>query len=591
MESREETKEYIANKDNNDNIGTTDNKEKKAEIEVLQTVIAIAVIIAIELVYFKDALHGDKLFGQSFDSGLVNLILEHWYDVICGKGSVLDMRMFWPQSGTLGYSEALLGPGIIYCIFRILGFDFFASFNPSFIVLHFLGSLFMYLSLRKLGCTRIISLIGLGITFWSCSFSQLSWHVQFFSLAYVPMLIYVFLLFRENRGRTFGKRCLYYLAFTVLTGITYFSSFYVAYVLTLYGLLMLAVLLIYVAVKDKGISRLTANIKANAKEILLFLFLQLLWIIPFLIVYLPVYNSFGGYDDEFAMALAPTAADFFRTRSYAPLENTVNQFLMLDLPSEITDYEMHMILEKSYGWPILATLIFFASLVFGLVSLKKEKKTGSILSVLASIVMIFILLLFCRYGKFCPWLLVSRIIPGAGAIRALGRPLAIFIVPMSLIVCCFLTQLYSLVKEKKHYYTLSLGILFSMLCFSAQCARFIDRDGEYQRTVMQSVSQPPDDCKVMFICSANPDAFYDYGTQMLGCLIADHFKLDTVNGYSGNFPNEWYLFNDQSSYYIAIDHWLEINGIESADGIYGFLAEENRWISYADIRESFGSQQ
>ena len=561
-------------------------KGEKKGIEILQILLTVVVIAIVELIYFKDALRGDKLFGQSFDSGLVNLILEHWYDVVCGRGNVLDLRMFWPQSGTLGYSEALLGPGIIYSIFRIFGFDFFAAFNPAFIAVHLLGTVFMYLSLRKLGCTRIISLVGLGITFWSCSFSQLSWHAQFFSLSGVPILIYIFLCFLEKRSEPLGKRCLYYIAFTVMTGITFFSSVYVAYVLTLYVLLTFVAFLIYVTAKDKSIVRVSTVIKEKYGDILLFLFLQLFWVIPFLIVYLPVYKSFGGYDDEFALALAPTVTDFFRTRSYAPLENTINQILMQGLPTEITDYEMHMILEKSYGWPILATMLFFASILFSLFTLKKEKKTGCIMSVIASVVLLGMFLLFCRYGEFCPWLIVSRIIPGAGAIRALGRPLAIFTVPMSIVVCWFLMQIYSVLKKNKYYYTFSMGILFSLLCFSNQCARFIERDGEYQRNVMQNVSQPPEDCKVMFICSANTEAFYDYGTQILGCLIADHFKLDTVNGYSGNFPNEWYLFNDQNGYYTAIDYWLEVKGIESVEGIYGFVAEENRWVSYTEIAES-----
>ena len=194
----------------------------------------IIAIIAYELFYFRKALDGRVLFGISGDSFLVNMLLEHWYDVFSGRDSVLTLPAFWPAQGSLGYSDALLAPGIIYSILRSFIAEPFAAFNPSLILLHLMGVLVFYGLIRKMGMGIPLSLVGIFLSFWSCSFMQLSYHTQFFSMALVPVLFLGIFSWWKGKKLGFRRRAGYALLITVVYGLLWLSSFYTAYFISLH---------------------------------------------------------------------------------------------------------------------------------------------------------------------------------------------------------------------------------------------------------------------------------------------------------------------------------------------------------------------
>ena len=88
----------------------------------------------------------------------------------------------------------------------------------------------------------------------------------------------------------------------------------------------------------------------------------------------------------------------------------------------------------------------------------------------------------------------------------------------------------------------------------------------------------------MFLYSLNPEAGYGPKIQMITWYIADRYDLQTINGYTGNYPYGWGLsVSGRDAYENEIRSWLELKEITDTSHIYGYIAEENRWVSYEEV--------
>ena len=71
---------------------------------------------------------GFDLFpGPRGDTRLTAYIVEHWYQVLCGRADLLSPAMFYPFPGTLGFSDLFLAYVPLYSVLRTLGSDIFTS--------------------------------------------------------------------------------------------------------------------------------------------------------------------------------------------------------------------------------------------------------------------------------------------------------------------------------------------------------------------------------------------------------------------------------------------------------------------------------
>ena len=84
---------------------------------VLYAVSAIVLLCVCEWFFFRKMYGSVLLFGDTGDGRLTMLITEHWYHVFQGRASVTDLGIFYPAPNTLGYSDLLLGFGLIHSVF------------------------------------------------------------------------------------------------------------------------------------------------------------------------------------------------------------------------------------------------------------------------------------------------------------------------------------------------------------------------------------------------------------------------------------------------------------------------------------------
>ena len=65
-------------------------------------------VIAVATYYHSKNIFKGMLFGEPFDSRLMLLIHEHWWQWFNGKTAFREMQFFYPFDKTLGLSDTFL---------------------------------------------------------------------------------------------------------------------------------------------------------------------------------------------------------------------------------------------------------------------------------------------------------------------------------------------------------------------------------------------------------------------------------------------------------------------------------------------------
>jgi hypothetical protein len=127
------------------------NLHKGARFKLFYIVSAVLCGAALTIVFHRyTVLSGfDLVQADPGDSRFIAFILEHWFKVFSGIDNWRSPPMFFPQSGTLGYSDALFGMAIPYSVFRAFGAGMFVSLNITLVLLSFLSYLACLWLLRR----------------------------------------------------------------------------------------------------------------------------------------------------------------------------------------------------------------------------------------------------------------------------------------------------------------------------------------------------------------------------------------------------------------------------------------------------------
>lgn len=559
--------------------------------KIANDLLAFGTLVIGDLIYFSELLNG-KVLGCAEDGLLINMMFEHWHDVFHGELVFDTLRAFYPQTGTMGYSDILLGPGVIYSIIRDCGAGQFMALNATLICLHFLGILFLFLSFRKIGFSRRCSLLGILLSFWSCSFSQMTWHLQFFALSFIPMVIYGVLGSWENKDTSFRRRLPYILLCSCATGIMFLSSFYSAYFTCIFVAFTGLLWLIGTGIREKSKMREELKGILRYRKDMMVSFLALLpWLLLLFRIYLPAYRQLGDYSPEMTAALAPLPTDFFRTMSYAPIEAWIRSLLPFQVDDGFQMLAENIWFERSYGWPVMATVLWFGAFLWSVRKKFQEKKSFE-MDFYATLTIAFLFLVSCRYGDYCLWTtVISRILPGAGAIRATGRCLGIFLIPMSFCCCRWISD-WERGAANKRILIMAELIIFLILTVSAMGKRYMREDTDYYEQIVTNCAVPPEDCEVILLGSLETDAYYTPQTNMIMWMLADYLKLYTINGYTGNYPNGWQMaYIEQNDYIEAVNEWLSYKQISDLTGLYVYVPESNMWLSFNEFQTLFSGQK
>jgi hypothetical protein len=191
------------------------------------------------------------------------------------------------------------------------------------------------------------------------------------------------------------------------------------------------------------------------------------------------------------------------------------------------------------------------------------------------------------YAGFSPWWLAYRLIPGASAIRALGRWSVFLGLPLSILFAAFVDDAWKRTGEFKNTFRSLAGK--GLLLVFAGCALYeqtafppapsFDKRMELVRLERLSEKLPRD--AGPFYVSVRPGLLKgSYGgplsatdIQMDAMLISAVRGIPTLNGYSGANPRDWGLYKVRSPFYPKyVRDWISRTGLQ--EKVFDLMIDE-----------------
>lgn len=174
--------------------------------------------------------------------------------------------------------------------------------------------------------------------------------------------------------------------------------------------------------------------------------------------------------------------------------------------------------------------------------------------------------------------------------------MVILMLPMGILIAVFLNTVQQKLENKKRKSGVIL-ISFILICIYLDHLN-LGNNSEFSisgiREYTASLAKPPEDCRIFFI-TIQPDPVHASWTkdemnfeqslsQLDAMTIAAHFKIKTLNGYSGHAPRNWDLhFVFREDYMKLLQHWAKTQSI--TEPVYRYDLTENKWYGPINLLE------
>ena len=553
---------------------------------VLYAVSAIVLLCVCEWFFFRKMYGSVLLFGDTGDGRLTMLITEHWYHVFRGQSSVTDLGIFYPAPNTLGYSDLLLGFGLIHSVFRLFGLDMYLAYKYTILFVHAVGTFSCwYLLKRVLGVKPVWAFFGtLAFSFSDSYITSLN-HAQLAAISLIPLFaIFVIRFFQFLPERK--KRNLYAIAAIVLIELVLYTAWYIAFFSALFaGICLVVWLLLGIGRKGYLKQQFALFFRTVRYDLLIYAAIGVALAVPFILLELPISKMSGGRDYyEFANDMIATLPGVIHVSA----DNW-----LLGQWFESFDSLKGANHEIIRGFSVVLLGLFAAGLVRTVIRMRRKEEPESddsrknrtvwfLYGVIAVSVLINVLLSI-RWNDqgLSGWHLVYKLVPGGKSIRAVGRIFLFLNLPMAVITACIWSRETG--KETKNPWlrygcaVLAVVLLFvTNLNTTGVYARW-DRDSAVKR--LERISPPPEDCETFYYVDVNkPEDFLPF-VQTDAYELADAYQIKTINGYSGLVPANWgeIWLIDGKGYFIAVDNWIKKYDLQH---VYAYAVEDDTWIQH-----------
>ena len=558
----------------------------KKKDDVFYAVSAIVLLCVCEWFFFRKMYGSVLLFGDTGDGRLTMLITEHWYHVFQGRASVTELGIFYPAPNTLGYSDLLLGFGLIHSVFRLFGLDMYLAYKYTILFVHAVGTFTCwYLLKRVLGVKPVWAFFGtLAFSFSDSYITSLN-HAQLVAISLIPLFAtFVIRFFQFLPERK--KRNLYAVAAIVVIELVLYTAWYIAFFSALFaGICLVVWLLLGTGKKGYLKEQFTYFFRTVRYDLLFYAVTGIVLTIPFIMLELPISKMSGGRDYyEFANEMIPTLLGVFHV---SPDNWLLGQWL------ESFDSLKGANHEIIRGFSVVLLGLFAVGLVRVVIQLrrKEEPESGDVrknktvwfLYGIIAVSVLINVLLSIRWNDqgLSGWYLVYKLVPGGKSIRAVGRIFLFLNFPMAVITACIWSRETG--KETKNQWlrygcsVLAVVLLFATNLNTIGTYAFWDKDSSQER--LAKISAPPKDCETFYLIHAYPEVAYIPFVQTDAYEIADAYQINTINGYSGLTPPDWgeIWLIDWDNYFFAVDNWIIQNGLEH---VYAYDVGDDTWIQH-----------
>ena len=489
------------------------------------------------------------MLGDTGDGRLYSLMLEHWLHWFTGHEQLTTLSQFYPVTGTLGYTDIFLGQALFYVPLRFMGLDMFLAYKIVTVLQHIFGSFCLFYFLRRfLKLNSQASLAGVLTFSFASGYASMLNHVQMLVLSALPLLLCTLGYLCENINVRPKRVVLSVISLTLLA-LTGYSAWYIFYFACLFicasaasGLLVL----FYKKLCNWG--SLYRLAKKHWLELSAYFVYFVCLLIPLILLYLPVASSHGMRSwEEVCMGL-PQFCDILNVGP----GNIIFGKLIYSLTVSAERLKYRGELWQGCSIAFLAT---FGYLLFRYLSRDhakyfshQEEKLQRIYIISFTVATLFLFVSILSVGSLSPWWIAWKFIPGASSIRAVSRLWFFLSLPLSIIVAYLLGHF----DFKNSWYISAIAML---IWFSNISLLPVSHwNAIEQQNMLKTFPPPPPTAKVIAIYNSQvpprdndryvemypPKSIDRYVEMQLNAwLLADYYRVKTINGYSGQFPNDY----------------------------------------------------
>ncbi len=506
---------------------------------------ALALLVGAFALYHRIELFSalDMQIGGGADPRLIHTICEHWLQVFRGQAQVASPHFFFPQAGTLGYTDAMLGQGALYALVRGLGlemfkaYDFMLAATDALNLLAMLGFLHRGLHLRLPAAAFGAVLLALN----SAKLAQIG-HAQLELLFPLPLALWA-LLTLARLPRFSWRTLALGAAIGGCLALEIWSSFYNGWFFSFW---LLIAGLVALAQRETRVA-LLAGLRTHALAIPAALAVLYACLKPFANIYQPVAEQLGWRSYEEVMAMLPQPLSYFSMGDAAHvwgwLPKTFPQFNALPTPWE---HRMGIGLV-----PWLALLVALGLAVRALVRHNATPWHRWVL--LLGVSALVLLLLPIRLGDASLWRWFYDNFPGARAIRSVTRVILVAMLPLAIVAAALLDRLLAQAQLRRHA-RLWTGALAALAVFAVvEQSRVIagHTPTEERARVAEIAAQlDPARCPAFIVRTTTTGPESEIDLQTMAMLAAMQSGVPTLNGYSGKYPYGWDLEKIRASGYL-----------------------------------------
>lgn len=497
-------------------------------------------------------LSASRIPGDLGDARFNMYILEHGYRWMAGLDrSFWSAPFFFPAVNVVAYSDNLLGSMPVYAFFRELGKDRESSYQWWIAVSFILNYLSSFWVLRKWTLSLLGSAAGAYLfTFGLPVMSQAEMHLQLIPRFMVPVGFYFWMRFLLEPSPKFFALSLGALLWQIYIGIYtgYFLGLFMAatwafhWISEYFRLESWSLRSIKIAFWDVLLRAWKSIVSLILRPFIAYWIivgLFLLGMLPLAVPYANAARSVGTRSWGEISSMLPRIQSYFHDPESLLYGREMTFGHNLPLPWE------HMLF---LGWvPILALVAFAVFLRF----CTEELNLRHYRILFGSIVIIYVLTL--DIGSYSIYWVVAHL-PGASAIRSITRMIVVMLFPIAAILGYLVTKGGNFFKRRSFrrgssflrisgMILVAAIVLFLVVDQSSQLhsfdkersqARIIQMEKKIRLVLEKEGGSGSDLKKIVIWVDRGKSSSFEI--QIDAMLASQDLGIETVNGYSGNFP-------------------------------------------------------
>ena len=481
----------------------------------------------------------DLIFGDRGDTRFVVFIHEHVYRAMLGRSDFLSPPFFYDLTNTLSFSDAFLLNQSIYAPMRELGADPYLALLLTIMILSIVGFGFFYALLRRFGHASVVTAAFSSFLFTFANNLYVNAnHLQLFTIYYVPVVAYLAIYAVTTIHKDKYRSLLAGALAGLLYGLLFPTGFYVAW---FFGLALLIFTLIFVSLSWPAMRGWLLS--SPARVGLLGLAVVdgfVVGLIPFLLIYLPVFRVAGSRDFGEYLLYAPTLADAVNLGANLLWADVLEKFGLISHGRGLAGGEQSFALTPGLQLLIILSLLVGLSSRLWTVGIRNEFTRAIIIAGAAVYLGLFFVTI--KINEHSLFFILSKFLPGAGAIRSGYRAMIVanfFAIGSVGLAVSHIWLVFSRMNTeglKAKFVRVAVPALMVFVAVeqvNLTQGSLVSRS--FEQAHFANLSAAPTACKSFYIATepGQPSTI----VQIDAMLVAQRIGIPTINGYSGNFPS------------------------------------------------------